>query len=144
MYRGDLATALRSMGQLEQMLDELIQTPRKIAVEVAPKITKLLQRQFARGVDPYGRKWRRLATGRAAHLTKTGKLRSGTRAMPGMGGRAGLRVVVGMPYGSFHQTGTSRMPARKILPERGMPAAWREAFVAAARKLTRQATRRVR
>ena len=144
MYRGDLATALRSMGELDAVLDELIQVPRKIAVDVAPKITKLLQREFSQGVNPYGRRWARLSTGAPSHLRKTGKLARGTRAMPGIGGRAGIRVVVGAPYGAFHQTGTSNMPARKILPDRGMPSSWRTAFEMSARKLAREATRRMR
>lgn len=144
MVRGDLSAALASMGRLEDAIDELIRLPRKLAVEVAPRLSRLLQREFSQGTNPYGRRWAKLATGRASHLTQTGRLRAGTRATPSPGGRAGVRVVVGAPYGAFHQTGTARMPARKILPDRGMPAAWRAAFETSARALARKAKARLR
>ena len=144
MFHGNLAQALRSIGQLEQTLAELDVMPRKLAIDVAPKITRLLQRQFSRGTNPYGRRWAKLASGKPSHLTETGRLRDGTRAGPMPGGRAGVRVILGARYGYFHQTGTRHMPARRILPQMGMPADWREVFDASARKLAARARRRVR
>jgi hypothetical protein len=41
------------------------------------------------------------------------------------GGRAGLTLRVGAPYGIYHQQGRGRPPRREILPTHGMPAAWR-------------------
>ena len=144
MQRGNLATALRSLGTLEKVIDELGTLPRKLAVDAAPRLTKLLRKQFADGVDPYGRKWARLATGKPAHLTRTGKLRARTRAATMLGGRMGVRLVFGTSYGHFHQTGTRNMPARRIFPQHGMPRAWREVLDASARRLARQATRRLK
>lgn len=144
MQRGNLATALRSLGDLEKVIDELGTLPRKLAIEASPKLTKLLRKQFADGTDPYGRKWARLASGRASHLTQTRKLRQKTRAVPMLGGRMGIRLIFGTRYGSFHQTRTRNMPARRIFPQFGMPRAWRDVLDQSALKLARRATQRLK
>jgi len=141
------------LGRLERVIEELAYAPRKVAVVAAPKLTRLLQQQFRRGEDPYGRPWAplrpsTLARGRRPPpLTDTRRLRDGTKATPYPGGRAGIRLKVGRPYGYFHQVGfrvgRTRVPPRRILPQFGMPAAWREALAEAAREVGRQA-RRVR
>jgi hypothetical protein len=130
----DLSQALQWMGRLEHTLARLDVLPRKVSEIAAPEITKALQREFAQGADPYGRKWRKLATGKPSHLTESGRLRRGTRAAPLPGRRAGVRILLGAKYAVFHQTGTAHMPARKILPERGMPASWNVAINRAMRK----------
>lgn len=130
---------LASLDRLARTLGELDALPRKLAVAVAPAITKELRAEFARGCDPYGRKWRKLATGKPSYLTKSKKLRKGTRAAPMPGNRTGVRVILGAKYAVFHQTGTGRMPARKILPERGMPASWRVAIDREARRIAKAA-----
>jgi hypothetical protein len=144
MQRGNLATVLNSLGQLEKLIDELGTLPRKLAIEASPKLTKLLRKQFAAGTDSYGRTWRRLATGKRSHLTETGRLRAMTRAVPMLGGRMGIRLVFGTSYGHFHQTGTRNMPARRIFPQRGMPREWRDVLDASAKRLIRQAARGVK
>ncbi len=132
---------LRQMGRLSETLARLDVLPRKVAELAAPEITKALQKEFAQGADPYGRKWRKLATGKPSRLTESGRLRRGTRAAPLPGRRAGVRILLGARYAVYHQTGTSRMPARKILPERGMPAAWNVAIKRALRRAWREAQR---
>ncbi len=137
----DLAGCLKWMGDLERVLGRLDALPRKVAEKAAPAITKELQREFSRGADPYGRKWRKLATGKPSHLTESGRLRKGTRAAPLPGRRAGVRILLGARYAVYHQTGTQRMTARKILPERGMPREWSAAINRAMREAMREATR---
>lgn len=137
----DLAGCLKWMGDLERVLGRLDALPRKVAEKAAPAITKSLQQEFARGTDPYGRKWRKLATGKPSHLTESGRLRRGTRAAPLPGRRAGVRILLGAKYAVFHQTGTRKMPARRILPQRGMPAEWSAAINRAMRDAVREATR---
>ena len=125
---------LAGLERLQRVLVELDQLPRRVAVLAEPAITKALQKEFASGTDPHGRKWRKLSTGKPSHLPESGKLRKGTRAAPMPGGRKGLRIILGAKYGAFHQTGTRRMPARRILPDKGMPASWRLAFERAHRQ----------
>lgn len=135
-----LAVSLRQIGRLEELLGKLAKIPSPVAKDVAPQISALVQKQFKEGTDPYGRPWRKLMRstlnrGRTPPpLTDTGKLRDGTKAYAI--GNA-VHVVVGMPYGYFHQVGTRRMVARRILPQAGMPKAWNEALKTSFRKLAK-------
>jgi hypothetical protein len=134
---------LKAFGKLERTLGELDQLPRRLAAAVVPLVTKELQREFARGADPYGRKWTRLSTGKPSHLTKSTRLRTGTRAALMPGNSKGVRILFGSRarVASLHQSGTKHMPARKILPERGMPASWRMAITREMARLTREAVK---
>ena len=141
MLTGDIDLAMRKLGKLSQLVDDLTQVPRKVARIAAPRISRLLTRQFSQGVDPYGRRWKRLASGKAAHLKgKTLDLSDGTKAvaLPGRG----IAVTLGAWYGFFHQVGTRNMPARRILPQRGMPAEWTKVLDTSAREAFRQAKAR--
>jgi phage gpG-like protein len=129
---------LAGLERLQRVLVEFDQLPRRVAMLAAPAITKALQKEFTSGNDPHGRKWKKLATGKPSHLTLSGKLRKGTRAALMPGGRKGLRIILGAKYGSFHQTGTRTMPARRILPDKGMPASWRTALERAHREVFQQ------
>lgn len=134
---------LAQMGRLAQTLARLDQVPRMVSVYAAPMIEREIQKEFAQGRDPHGRKWKRLATGKPSHLTETGKLRSNTRVRPMPGNRAGLRIMFGSRAGiaGLHQTGTANMPARRILPDKGMPASWKTALERAHRRAMQEATR---
>lgn len=143
--------ALAQIGRLEKVLDRLMDLPRKVAAEAKPEIDRLLRQQFRQGLDPYGRPWAplrpaTLAMGRRSPpLTDTRRLREGTKVLLGGGNRAGLRVQVGSAYGYFHQVGfrnarTGRMvPARRILPQFGMPREWSAALRRAASRIARRA-----
>ncbi len=133
---------IHKLGRLEAVLAKLDRLPRRVAEIAAPAITVELQREFTRGVDPHGRKWRKLATGKASHLEESGRLRRGTRASPLPGKRAGVRILFGSraKIAGLHQVGTSRMPARRILPDKGMPASWSVALQRAHRLAFREAT----
>lgn len=137
----DLDGCLKWMGDLERTLARLDILPRRVAEIAAPAITSALQKEFARGEDPYGRRWRKLSTGKPSHLTETSRLRRGTKATAMPGKRAGLRIQLGAPYAIFHQTGTVNMPARRILPQRGMPASWSLALRAAHKRAFAEAVR---
>jgi hypothetical protein len=117
---------------LKKTLAELDTLPRKLSVTVAPRLNAEFQKQFQEGRDPYGKPWAKLKrTGKQSHLTETRRFRSGSRIAPMPGNRKGVRVILGK-LGTrgrnpiFHMTGTKSMVARKYLPTRGMPAAWRK------------------
>ena len=133
---------LHKLARLEQVLARLDVLPRRVAEIAAHAITAELQKEYTRGVDPHGRKWRKLATGKASHLEESGRLRRGTRAAPLPGKRAGVRILFGSraKIAALHQTGTARMPARRILPDKGMPASWKAALERAHRQAFRQLT----
>jgi hypothetical protein len=144
--------AIESLGRLEQVLDRLVSVPRRVAVIAAPRLTELLQSQFAEGKDPYGRPWRllkpsTLRTGRRnPPLTGfTRKLRDGTKAATQPSNRAGIRVKVGARYGFFHQSGFQRghtyVAPRRILPQFGLPIAWSRVLKESAKQAAREAVR---
>jgi hypothetical protein len=145
---GNGAAALRAMGRLDKVLERLAALPRQIAVDVAPEITRQLRAGFRSGLDPYGRAWRPLKAStirrgrRPPPLSDSRRLAASTMAIPS---RSGLRLMVGRSYGTFHQTGfrngPTRVSARKILPDHGMPASWSAALRRSAQKLAREASR---
>jgi phage gpG-like protein len=150
MKRGGADVAIAALRDVQKTLDRLAEVPRKLAIAAAPDITELLQSQFDVGVNPYGERWRplrprTLAKGRRnPPLTDTGKLRSGTKARPSpRGNTAGLQVVLGAKYGAFHQVGfrvgKTKVAPRRVLPNRGLPKAWRGILVQRARELARKA-----
>lgn len=132
-------------------LERLAYVPRRLAIIAAPKIAQEIQGQFDRGEDPYGRQWAPLKPStlskgrRPPPLTEHGRLRSGTLAKPYSGGRAGIRVTIGAPYGKFAQlgfrVGRTRVPPRRILPAQGIPASWRRILDQSARQAAKEATR---
>ncbi len=128
---------------LADRLGELAQIPSRITAPVATAINAELHRQFEDGVDPYGRPWAKLADSTVARkghdtiLVDDGALATETRALP-MGG-AGIELVSN-EVGGYHQSGTSRMPRRPILPDgSSLPKAWQaaiaEEYAAAFRKV---------
>ena len=143
------ARAIGKIGKIRQTLGRLAEVPRRAAVIAAPQLTKLLRQQFAEGVDPYGRAWAPLSAATLAKgrrpppLTATRALRRGTRASVLRANYAGIHLSLGAPYGYFHQVGfrvgRRRVPARRILPQTGVPSAWRAVVQAAIQKAARRA-----
>lgn len=136
--------AAAALAGLMRVVEKLAYVPRKVAIVAAPKLSLLLRRGFERGQDPYGKPWKPLrpatvAKGRVPPpLTETGALAKTTEAKPNTGNRAGVRLLVRKPYGLPHQTGFrnaqtgKKVPARKILPDRGIPREWSKVLKAAA------------
>jgi hypothetical protein len=149
MRRGDATAADAALDSLRRTLERLAYVPRRVAVIAAPKITTLLQEQFRLGRDPYGVSWAPLRASTIAKgrrnppLTDTRKLRDGTAAKARPGGRAGIALKSGAPYGAFAQVGfrvgRTRVPPRRIFPQRGIPAAWKKVLDAASRQAVREA-----
>jgi hypothetical protein len=154
MITGNASACRAALKSCVAVLERLAYLPRSLAVAAAPDITDLLKSQFAAGVDPYGNRWAplkpsTLATGRSnPPLTDSRALVNGTKARPQGGNRAGLVIRVGKPYGAFAQTGfrvgRTKVPPRRILPNRGLPAAWREALDRRAREIAAAATKGAR
>jgi hypothetical protein len=148
-----MAKALNRIGRLQQAIDELGTLPRKVAETVAPQISKLITRQFTTGTDPYGRRWqpvtkstlaRRVSGRKGPPLNDTARAKAGTLAKLMPGGRKGVRIVLGRPELYFSQVGTRTQPVRKVFPDRGIPAAWREIMSKAAKSEFRRIMRRAK
>jgi hypothetical protein len=149
MNRGGHGAYRRELAKLKNLMERMSKLPDVLAVEAAPGITRLLQDEFERGVDPYGRAWAPLAAStlargrRAPPLTDTRRLRNGTQAyaLPGKG----LRLGMGAGYGVFHQIGFRNhrggrpVPARRIFPRASLPKSWVKILNDAARVIVARA-----
>lgn len=117
-----------NLGGLTKSLRKLAGLPSRVSGPFAAWATKDLRAQWSKRADAYGNAWAPYAPasikrGRGPMLVESGEMRSGTKATP-MGG-AGVRLEVGhADVAKFHQGGTKHMPARKILPDAGLPARW--------------------
>lgn len=129
------ATALRY--RLMNMRDQ--RKERAALEDIGRQIHLLTMLRFETETDPWGRPWAPLASstvkrrrlGSRRILQDTGNLR---RSYTWRVGRHQVAVgtfgrVNGKPpgYARYHQTGTSRMPARKMLPEKPWPKTYTEA-----------------
>jgi len=151
MIRGNAMVGLAAIGRLKETIRRLSDLPRATAVEAKAPIDKLIRAEFRDGLDPYGRPWAPLAASTLARgrrpppLTDTRVLRDGTTVSLRGGGRAGLLIKLGAPYGYFAQVGfrvgKTRVPPRRVLPQYGLPVAWKLALRDAARRAARKAVR---
>jgi len=129
----------RKFGEFARALRELARVPAQISKPVAAAITKQMRRDFAAGVDPYQRTYTPLTASslkRGRRPPPLRKYRSYSTARPLPGG--GIAMVNVHPQAGFHQTGTSRMAKRIVLPDGVVPAAWsaiiRKEFKAAVKR----------
>lgn len=99
----------------------------QVADEMADATLGLVAQGFARQSDPYGKPWapKKKPDGRPILRGKSGKL---AQFKKGVVSPSGFRCDMGAPYGVFHQSGTSRMRARKMVPDRRLPRTWSSAY----------------
>lgn len=116
------------LAGLRRALGQLAKVPSQASKEASDGINRLIQQEFSAGTDPYGRGWADLkpstiAKGRhSPPLTATGQMRARTKASPMSGG--GIQLEAPSPA-NFHQSGTVVMAKRAILPDKGLPVAWK-------------------
>lgn len=132
------------LAGLRRTLGQLAKVPSQASQAVATELTKLLQQEYAAGTDPYGKQWAALKPSTLARgrrpppLDATGRMKSSTKAVPLSGGGVGL--VADSPA-NFHQSGTRKMAKRMILPDKGLPAAWKQAIDTAVDAQLKRATK---
>jgi len=116
------------LAGLRRALGQLAKVPAQASKDAAAGINRLLQAEYDKGADPYNRPWAPLKASTLARgrrpppLTNKRNMRDGTKAvvLPG----AGIGLVAPSPA-NFHQSGTKNMAKRPILPEKGLPVAWK-------------------
>ena len=119
-----LARLIENLGGLAEKGTEAV------AEKLEPAINQVIQAEYDQGKGPDGSTWAAKADGSASHLQKTGAMRSGTEVVRGV---KGVSVRVPKP-GGYHQGGTSRMPARKLVPDgEPLPPDWAKAAEEATR-----------
>lgn len=129
--RGDFAKLGRLITKLEAAArgDILTDLNRNLAEEAI----ELIREGFSSESDPYGSKWAALKYRSGRILQDTGRLRSGFKVSKVT--KRGFRVSASVTYASYHQGGTKRgLPARRMVPDRGLPAKWKSSFANAGRE----------
>lgn len=126
---------MTALARLDRVLDELARVPSRVSRPIADDLATLIDKQFARGVDAYGKAWNALrpytiAKGRGwPPLSDTHDMRDRIRVTPRAG--SGIEFFIPDP-GRFHQFGWThhwqglKVRPRPILPHRGtLPREWR-------------------
>ncbi len=123
---GDLA----AFGKLGRLVRELGGVPSRASSALADRLTERMRDCFTTESDPYGVPWAPLKAstvrrkgGNAVVLYRTGETGASCYARP-MGG-AGVALTAG-GAAVWHMTDSGTRPARKVLPDHGLPPAWRE------------------
>lgn len=130
---GDFAKLGRLISKLEQAGrgDALKELSRNLAEEAI----ELVREGFSKEQDPYGAAWAPLKVRSGRILQDTGQLRSSFKVS--RVSASGFRVSASKAYAAYHQSGTARMVARRMVPDGSLPALWRAQFAAAARDFMR-------
>lgn len=129
-FGGDLS----KLQQLAENLRRLAGVPSRMSRTAAVGIAVKIKEQFESGTDPYGNAWAPLAQStldqtpnrRGGPLVNTAAMSEGVVVVPMRGAGISIKFTVKGDIAAIHQSGTSRMPSRKVLPEYGMPASWEE------------------
>lgn len=116
----------RKFGQFARALRDLAKVPAAIAAPVAHALTARTRKDFRSGHDAYGRAYAPLAPASLDRGRRPPPLRkyarfAHVRPLPG----SGVAMLNEHPQAGFHQTGTSRMPKRIVVPDGAVPAEWR-------------------
>lgn len=147
MNRGNGLAFARALADVRRTVDRLGQLPRDLARAAAPDIALAVRAEFQNGTDPYGQPWAPLRPSTLRQhgpppLTASGRAKDRTTVTPG---RLGIVIRLGASYLAFHQVGfrvgRTKVPPRKVLPNRGLPRAWRAILNRRARELARRASR---
>lgn len=85
-----------------------------LSAALASEAQRQYRKDFSSGTDPYGTAWAPSKKKSGKTLVRTGYLRSSGEVETVTA--EGFRFRVYAPYGGFHQSGTSRMPQRMIVP----------------------------
>lgn len=118
-------TGVESVERLGKKLHKVAEGRwrRALMSNVAEEVIELVREGFERESDPYGAKWAGLKSRSGRILQDTGGLRTSFH-------RKSLSdtettVGAGKSYARYHQDGTKRMPARKMVPDGDIPGEWR-------------------
>jgi hypothetical protein len=112
-----------------------------VASEQADVAIGLVAEGFGRESDPYGKPWapKKRPDGRRTLRGKTNRLVKWRKTFVN---QHGYGIASAAPYARHHQRGTSRMVARKMVPDARIPRRWSSAFSAVFHKRVNRALRR--
>lgn len=123
-------SGFRAPAKLQRLARNLATIAAKVSPAIAERLQERVRDTYANEQDPYGNPWAPLAEstvrrkgGNSVILTRTGASQAdcGARALAG----AGVAVYANGAAG-WHQEAHGSRPARPVLPDRGLPPAWRD------------------
>jgi len=128
-----MSNAIADLNRLADALADLSDVPSRAARGAAERINGMLAEEFASAHSADGEPWAPLMAstirrkgGDARILIRSGETRDNTYARPLPG--SGIEISSTEAAG-YHQSGTSNMVARPILPDTGeLPPEWEEAI----------------
>lgn len=124
---GQFAELAELARRLDDIEDGIVEVSKAMAQEV---MDSLIPGQFEKQGAPDGSKWKEIAR-KGQILRDTGALLTGwgrQKSKATVTGK-GFTIINPVPYAPYHQFGTKRMDARKMVPESGdLPPHWEESL----------------
>jgi phage gpG-like protein len=120
----DFKSGFKALGQFRTKLEASDRLLLNHSKEMRRDVLALIDEGFEQRKDPVGHKWRRRKKRYPwPILNKTLALRKGWKATTA--GKRGVDLTNRVPYTGFHQHGTPRMVARKMVPDQRLSPRWR-------------------
>jgi phage gpG-like protein len=127
----ELARLRREVKRAPKLLDA-------IGLQVGEEFLGLVQDGFREQRNPFGHAWppKKRPDGRAILVGRTTRLRRSWHLE--RTARGVITIASAVVYTPYHQHGTRRMPARKMVPDDELPPAWNAALNETALELLEQ------
>lgn len=124
------------LSRLRARLQRSPQVLEVVAKNLAEETIGLIREGFAKEREPSGQRWAPLVARSGKILQDTGRLRNGWHRKRLR--RTGFTVGPAVTYGRFHQSGTRRIPQRRMVPEGSLPPTWRKSYQRIAQNVLRR------
>lgn len=120
-FTGNFSTLARWSNKLRDLSSPGLMF--EIADNQADVSLGLVAQEFGRESDPWGNRWapKKKPDGRPILRGETNRLVSWRKAFVN---QHGYRIESRAPYSRYHQTGTRKMVARKMVPDGRLPPRW--------------------
>ncbi len=127
--RGRITGDFGKLAAWQKLFDATPELLEAISASGAEELISKVKDGFRETTDPYGKAWARkkIRDGRKVLSGKTGNLKGGWHYR--RANKGGFVISPGVGYAAFHQSGTKKMVARKMVPDsRGLPPEWAKAL----------------
>ncbi len=124
MASSNFKSGFKALGTFRVKLEKSDDLLISMSKEMRQDVLALIDEGFEKRRDPIGRRWKRR---KRAYpwpiLNKTLAMRKGWRARSN--GKRGTDLMNAVPYTRWHQWGTRKMVARKMIPDKRLSPRWR-------------------
>lgn len=126
--RGRITGDFGKLAAWQKLFEATPEVLDAISAGGADEMIGLIKDGFRAETDPSGKPWARkkVRDGRKILSGKTSNLKGGWHYR--RADKGGFVISPGVSYATYHQTGTKRMVARKMVPDGKLPPAWSKAL----------------